>query len=529
MEEKMNIPELRSVHWISPPDMGGENVSSVMRRYVERLGWNTKSENPAIIFCGSESQLERAAEAKEKYGVPVAMNFWGWMPERFRLLEWRVHYQKRIELIHKVADIIVVPAKSAFQQLCCFGINKMSYIIPPGADIELAHSVRSKQEFKYVVSVGRLVSHKRFNLVIEALSKISGRIPYIVVGTGPLREELLKQARECNVQLIIEENASDETKFSLIRNAVCLVAPSEYEGFDMPIIEAAVSGTPVLASNLPIHFELFDDYPIYFPDAEDLASLIYQLSTNIEFRKIAAARISFLGTQYSAIVAAAAFSRVLCEMVATWIKNKLWKEYEVAKISTEELYNIEAKIDTALFPYRLDPTIADFSHRTNFLLNHLTGTKILDAACSNGVFSVHMAANGFDVTAMDISDEYLNNAKKLSVKMGLQDKIKFEKADLEQLYLPDCHFDCVWAGEIIEHFANPNLLLFQLIRVLKPSGRLIFTVPYGDACYDPMHQKIFNTEDDIRNMFAEFKDFKLDLIEHTLGSSKNWLGYGTKL
>lgn len=69
----------------------------------------------------------------------------------------------------------------------------------------------------------------------------------------------------------------------------------------------------------------------------------------------------------------------------------------------------------------------------NISLN--TGSKVLDLACGAGRHSILFAKNGFDVTAVDISDNLLEVAKKSAVELGL--KISFVKSDLRKLCLDE--------------------------------------------------------------------------------------------
>ncbi|MBD3265807.1 glycosyltransferase [bacterium] len=48
----------------------------------------------------------------------------------------------------------------------------------------------------------------------------------------------------------------DEHLPALYRHARMLIAPSLYEGFDLPTMEACACGTPVLASDIPVHREV---------------------------------------------------------------------------------------------------------------------------------------------------------------------------------------------------------------------------------------------------------------------------------
>jgi glycosyltransferase involved in cell wall biosynthesis len=50
---------------------------------------------------------------------------------------------------------------------------------------------------------------------------------------------------------------------ALYRHAKALVAPSLYEGYDLPTLEASACGTPVIASDIPVHREVLGAYAVY--------------------------------------------------------------------------------------------------------------------------------------------------------------------------------------------------------------------------------------------------------------------------
>jgi SAM-dependent methyltransferase len=55
--------------------------------------------------------------------------------------------------------------------------------------------------------------------------------------------------------------------------------------------------------------------------------------------------------------------------------------------------------------------------------------------------------------------------------------------------IPDAHFDRVVCAEVIEHASEPEALLLDIARVLKPGGRLVVTTPIRltEEPEDPNH------------------------------------------
>jgi len=64
-----------------------------------------------------------------------------------------------------------------------------------------------------------------------------------------------------HLQLVVvgegfKENVSDARLNGLYRSCKCLVYPSLYEGFGLPILEAFAAGAPVIASDIPVFREI---------------------------------------------------------------------------------------------------------------------------------------------------------------------------------------------------------------------------------------------------------------------------------
>lgn len=107
-----------------------------------------------------------------------------------------------------------------------------------------------QQRFDYVVFVGRLGQEKGVHTLIEAWRRWGENAPELrLVGDGPLREQLQKQAQGLRVRFMGQIPANEAQ--AQIASARLLVLPSEcFEGFPMVVREAFAFGTPVAVSRL---------------------------------------------------------------------------------------------------------------------------------------------------------------------------------------------------------------------------------------------------------------------------------------
>lgn len=134
----------------------------------------------------------------------------------------------------------------------------------------------------------------------------------------------------------------------------------------------------------------------------------------------------------------------------------------------------------------------------DLVIKYAPGKKVADFASAQGNFGLLLAEKGFDVTAIDLKEEFLNYAKKKHEKGDF----KTIQANLMEYQSPE-KFDCVLAGEIIEHCAFPNQLLSSIARNLKSGGVTILTTPNGAEFNSPLptYKQVTNIEELIPKQF----------------------------
>lgn len=111
------------------------------------------------------------------------------------------------------------------------------------------------------------------------------------------------------------------------------------------------------------------------------------------------------------------------------------------------------------------------------------GDSLIDVGCGAGRHSFEAFRRGADVIAFDQDVEELNNVDAILQAMQEQGeapasaKAEAVKGDALELPYADGTFDFVIASEILEHVPQDEAAIAELIRVLKPGGRLAVTVP----------------------------------------------------
>jgi SAM-dependent methyltransferase len=102
------------------------------------------------------------------------------------------------------------------------------------------------------------------------------------------------------------------------------------------------------------------------------------------------------------------------------------------------------------------------------------GRSVLDVGCGAGVDLARFAKGGADVTGVDVARSAIGLAQANFQQQGLRGR--FEVANGEQLPFADGSFDLVYAHGVVQYTAQPQRLVDECRRVLKPGGEAIFQV-----------------------------------------------------
>ncbi|MBD2329977.1 glycosyltransferase [Alkalinema sp. FACHB-956] len=148
-----------------------------------------------------------------------------------QLRQWDVLSANRV-------DYFVANSKTTARRIWRCYRREAEVIYPPVA-VDRFPLVTEKQDFYLTVS--RLVSYKKVDLIVEAFNQLG--LPLVVIGDGPDLPKIRQRAK-ANIQLLGWQSNAVVERYMAQAKAFVYAA---YEDFGIAPVEAQASGTPVIA------------------------------------------------------------------------------------------------------------------------------------------------------------------------------------------------------------------------------------------------------------------------------------------
>jgi SAM-dependent methyltransferase len=102
--------------------------------------------------------------------------------------------------------------------------------------------------------------------------------------------------------------------------------------------------------------------------------------------------------------------------------------------------------------------------------------RVLDIGCGDGLHTLLLGARAGHTTGIDINSDFIADARGYAAGFARKATVDFLDQPLEAIGFEDTSFDLVFSICVIEHIPNHEEVLAECLRILKPGGRIVFTV-----------------------------------------------------
>jgi alpha-1,3-rhamnosyl/mannosyltransferase len=193
------------------------------------------------------------------------------MPLRDRLL-FRTFVPRSVARADRVLAVSELTKRDLVER---YGIPEQKIVVTPNGVDEIFHpNGDAPERAPYALFVGAIQPRKDPLTAVEALALLDGELGLLVVGPEKSgAQELRAAVRRLGLDSRVElaGHVEHEELAALYRGAACLVFPSRYEGFGLPVLEAMASGTPVVAAATGALPEIAGDAAILVEPANPVA------------------------------------------------------------------------------------------------------------------------------------------------------------------------------------------------------------------------------------------------------------------
>jgi len=219
-----------------------------MQRAVAAMEWT-----PDIIHAHFFAEASPAAELATLLDIPLVLT------EHASALaapDPENHLSRQgiamMRSVYRAAATVFFVGSEQLSSARRLGATGNFHVLPNPVETSLFVPKSHAAETRRLVTVGHLLPRKRHDLLLLAFEQVLARFPDAVleiIGGGETREPLERLTEELGVQdsVTFHGNASREFIAATLRDATLYVHTSERESFGVVIVEALLSGTPVIA------------------------------------------------------------------------------------------------------------------------------------------------------------------------------------------------------------------------------------------------------------------------------------------
>ena len=216
------------------------------------------------IYHGLSNELPFTTSNSTATVVTIHDFIFKTLPRTYSLAD-RQLYHLKVKSSCQKADAIIAISQHTKKDLCqYYGVNpdRIQVIYQAVQDIYYEVAAQDKKitsailddlPDEYFLCVGTLEKRKNQLQLLKAWQQLESayQLPIVLVGRGKSYVATLKKyAHQNKIPVIFLNNiTATQDLIAIYQQATLFIYPSLYEGFGLPIVEAQLSGVPVITSN----------------------------------------------------------------------------------------------------------------------------------------------------------------------------------------------------------------------------------------------------------------------------------------
>ena len=522
---------------------------------VERIPRQAKKPFRWLLTVRSILRLGRRADILFVSGLPTeaaVVNWWlrkpliekvvgdfawerarnrGWVQDEFEEFQLRRH-SLRVEAMKALrawrtrrSTKVIVPSEYLARWVANWGIPEHKIVVIHNG-VELLTGIEPikiplKTPVK-IVAVGRLVSWKRVDKLIQAIARLDG-VGLIVVGDGPEREHLENQVQALGLaeRVYFAGRRSRSNTLALMSGSDIFVLNSSYEGLPHVVLEAMALRLPIVATAAGGTPELIEDgrtgLLVNFSD-RDLVRTLERLADDRHLRKSLGKQAqeavrdkfsihSLVARVEEVLIGEAADNFPSAKNDREWVRCNLCgspchqrlftkRSWRIVRCTNCDLVFVNPRPSLRTLPSLYGDHPKSSKLRSNesiwrntekyvnrpqeyldIILRRKNAGRILDVGCNEGSFLQRASAHGFDVMGIEISQAAVKVATE---EFGIREA-EIICGAFESVILEPEQFDVITFWDVLEHLPDPSAALRKSRNLLSDDGILVVRCPNIDG------------------------------------------------
>lgn len=308
--DRFDVSAFPNMHIISPATFTTRSLRKLWRSSLVK---SDLLKNNIDIYHGLSHEIPKGIDTtKIKSIVTMHDLIFERFPEQYGLIDRKI-YRYKFQYACKHANKIIAiseQTKNDLIELYNVRENKIA-VCYQSCDERFFKTVSDEEKDrikkiyglpdKFFLYTGSIIERKNLLIICKALELLKKKIqiPLVVIGDGGEYKQKVKNfLRENNLEALViflseQESTAQQPGYTMAtdfpaiyQQAACMIYPSIFEGFGIPVLEALCSKIPVITSNISSLPEAGGDGALYISpnDFTALADYMEQIISNDELR-----------------------------------------------------------------------------------------------------------------------------------------------------------------------------------------------------------------------------------------------------